>query len=204
LNWETSGNGFGQREEGSDEFGHFSGDHLTLITGDNRSGFIQEAKGHGVHHLFLWHLADSMGILSNVLNVMSPEVSASSENIPAETAAVQRPRKRRLSAADEAAEKTNKRREDARRESFQVGVVASLSCISISQVQEQISRKEACIREFRLALLEPRMSNDKRELYNELIEHHQNKVAKFELDVKEMRVGANEVIKNFRASSEKE
>ena len=145
-----------------------------------------------------------MGVLSNVLNIMSPEASASSENIPAETAAVQRPRKRRVSAAEEAAEKTNKRREDARHESFQVGVLASLSCISVSQVQEQISREEARIREFRLALLEPRMSNDKRELHNELMEHHQNKVAKFELDVKEMRVGANEAIKNFRSSSDKD
>jgi hypothetical protein len=77
FKWEQSGNGFGQRDEDDEEFGHFK-----IGKGDSRSSFVRESHGQKSHHLYLWHLSDTMGVLKNVLNVLSPEIAGDSEKCP--------------------------------------------------------------------------------------------------------------------------
>jgi len=94
ANWEQSGNGFGQRDKSEDTvWGQFREAHMRLEPGDNRLSYILVTMGHRIHHLHLWHLADMMGILCKVLNVLSPKAAAGNENCPADTVAVQRPQR---------------------------------------------------------------------------------------------------------------
>jgi len=106
---------------------------------DNRSSFVRQDLGHRNHHLHLWHLADMMGASSNVLNVISPDCAANCENVATDAAAVQNPRKRRgLNVEEDKNVKTKEKKVEA----FQMGVVASLSSISISQKEETFSKKK--------------------------------------------------------------
>jgi hypothetical protein len=73
--------------------------------------------------LYFWHLAEEMGVLKNVLNVLSAEVSADTDNAPNNTAAPQRNRRSRISGDDE-------REEDrAAKKKFRAGVQSSLKVI---------------------------------------------------------------------------
>ena len=205
ANWEQSGNGFGQRDKSEDTtWGQCSEAHMRLEPGDNWSSYILVTMGHRVHHLYLWHLADTMGILCRVLNVLSPEVAAGNENCPTDTAAVQQPQRNsrnnrsRVSFSDDedANVSSKKRRTERKQEAFRVGVVASLSSISLSQVQECLSREEGLIRGFKLALMEPNMTIPKIELCEELIEHHTNKAIAFEKEIETVRTGAAAILRS--------
>jgi hypothetical protein len=87
ANWEQSGNGFGQCAITDKNYGHFK---LHTVNGDNLASFINDKVGHRVHHLYLWYLANKMGILSNVLNVLSAKASADGDNVHTDTQRVQR------------------------------------------------------------------------------------------------------------------
>lgn len=195
-----SGNGFGQRDAETEEWGHFAEAHLQLQCGDNRSEFILPQKGHRVHHLCLWHLADMTGILSNVLNIMSAEVAANSQNVATDTAQVQRSSKKRQADRDSDSDEQKKKATfmEKKQEAFQMGVVASLSSISIAQVQESLGREEDKVREFRLKLLSASMSGDERDLYESLVDHHTSKVSKFEDEIKQIRKGSNSLLESFK------
>ncbi|CAB9520310.1 unknown protein [Seminavis robusta] len=73
--WELSGNGFGQRGQDEDAFGHLGEDELQC--GDNRANFMDSQTKE--HILYLWHVADEQEILKNVLSVISDSCAASSE-----------------------------------------------------------------------------------------------------------------------------
>jgi hypothetical protein len=88
-NWEQSGNGFGMRDQDDPKYGHFSNGY-----GDSRSDFVKESLGQKAHHLYLWHLSDIMGVLKNVLNVLSKDVVADSERCPSGLALTQKKRSR--------------------------------------------------------------------------------------------------------------
>jgi len=107
------------------------------------------------------------GILSNVLNIMSAEVAANSQNVATDTAQVQRSSKKRQADRDSDSDEQKKKATfmEKKQEAFQMGVVASLSSISIAQVQESLGREEDKVREFRLKLLSASMSGDERDLY---------------------------------------
>jgi hypothetical protein len=117
--WERSGNGFGlQREEDDAAFGHVDADD-TFVDGDDRSRFIRPDQGLKVHHLYLWHLSDKMGVLKNVLNVLSKEVAVDGDNIPSGLSQTQKKRKSPpASVPDEEREEHKKQ--------FRNGVLASL------------------------------------------------------------------------------
>jgi hypothetical protein len=74
--WELSGNGFGQRHVGDDDFGHLGPEELEA--GDNRGNFLDSMTKE--HILYFWHLADKNELLKNVLNVIADSSSADSEN----------------------------------------------------------------------------------------------------------------------------
>ncbi|CAB9512535.1 hypothetical protein SEMRO_541_G163160.1 [Seminavis robusta] len=71
--WELSGNGFGQRVEEDDEFGHMGDDELQC--GENRANFLDSKTKE--HILYLWHVSDDQEILKNVLSVISESCAAS-------------------------------------------------------------------------------------------------------------------------------
>lgn len=77
------------RDEEDPTFGQFTVRHAGTKDGDNRSAFVVQHLGHCIHHLYLWHLSDEMGVLSNVLNKLSKNVATESSKVPADTAQVQ-------------------------------------------------------------------------------------------------------------------
>jgi hypothetical protein len=62
---------------------------LKAITGKT---FIEHAKGHRLHHLYFWVLADECGMLKDVLNILSPEVSGDADRVSGNTALTQKAR----------------------------------------------------------------------------------------------------------------
>jgi len=181
VNWEKSGNGFGQRGDEDNEWGRFSDAHLTLEEGDNRSNFIMPQLGHCPHHLHLWKLADEMGILSNVLNVMSPQVSAKCDNVAVDAQEVQRPNIRRREE-----EKKKQAKHQKIDEAFCVGVFSSLASISMSQVSERLMREEENVRTFRFQLIKT-TSVPEATLLNHLIDAHAEKIEQLEADLAKMK-----------------
>ena len=75
--------------------------------------------GHRIHHLYLWHIADEMGVLSNVLNILSSEVGADGNNVPTDTAKTQ---KKRLREEEIQERKENK--------AFRIAVGTSLTSLA--------------------------------------------------------------------------
>ena len=195
-NWEKSGNGFGQRSERDDEFGHFSEDHLELEPGDNRSNFIRPEDSHRVHHLHLWHLADMTGVLSNVLNVVSRDVAANGEACATNTQAVQRTKRRSEDGKTNEEHAREKKLQDRKLESFRIGVVASLSSISMSQVQDLVCREEDKVLSFKLKMLSPTMTAEEKELCEQCVEHAYKKIAHFGKEVETMKGGATAIIRS--------
>jgi hypothetical protein len=86
--WEQSGNGFGQRDEDDEEFGHYVSGR-----GDSRSSFLKASNGQRTHHLYLWNCSDEMGVLKNFLNVLSQEVAGDSDQCPTRLSSTQRKRR---------------------------------------------------------------------------------------------------------------
>jgi hypothetical protein len=72
---ECSGNGFGQRDVSDDSFGEFNPEAFDITRGDKRSAFVKPYLGQRFHHLYFWHLCETMGVLKTILNVLLPEVS---------------------------------------------------------------------------------------------------------------------------------
>ncbi|CAB9521959.1 hypothetical protein SEMRO_1254_G256390.1 [Seminavis robusta] len=82
--WELSGNGFGQRAEGDDDFGHLA--ETQLECGDNRANFLDSQTKE--HILYLWHVADEAEILKNVMCVIHDSCAATSETCSSVSASV--------------------------------------------------------------------------------------------------------------------
>ena len=91
---------------------------------------------------------------------------------------------------------SKKRRTERKQEAFRVGVVPSLSSVSLSQAQECLSREEGLILGFKLALVEPSMTIPKIELHKELIEHHTNKAIEYEKEIETVRTGAAAILRS--------
>jgi hypothetical protein len=118
--WERSGNGFGlQREEDDAAFGHVEEDE-TFVDGDDRARFLKAELGLKIHHLYLWHLSDKMGVLKNVLNVLSKEVAVDSDNIPSGLSLTQKKRKSAVSSDEE---------KEAHKKHYREGVLTSLKSL---------------------------------------------------------------------------
>ena len=171
-NWEASGNGFGQRTAEDSDFGHYQ----DQTDGDNRASFIQVHLGHRVHHLYLWHLADKMGVLQHVLNVLSCEVAGDSDNPPKGTSKVQRKRKSTIEDEEE--------REDRRQ--FRRHISASMSVIAVASHMEALSREEDKVTKYRLEMY--RATNiDEKKFFESLVDHHKDRVIEIEQIIRDMR-----------------
>lgn len=196
-NWENSGNGFGMkpREMDDDDFGHF--DPSRCPDGDNRKTFIKRVKGHRLHHLYFWNLADELGMLKNVLNVLSSEVSGDTDNVPGDTALTQKARnKASPPSEDDREKKKQKYREGV---SVALGVIGkgmddfnkmkdysiglhrlSVTNDSIAQVRACIRCEEAEIQKFKFQLL--KADGDEKELLDSLMIYHTNRMEDYETE----------------------
>ena len=172
--WEASGNGFGQRTNNDSQFGHFDLAEQTE-NGDNRGNFVQSHLGQRVHHLYLWHLTDKMGVLQNVLNILSSDVGADGDNVRTNSSEVQNRRRRRDEEETERAE----------RKQFRLTVGASLTQLAKTNQHMASTAKESSIREEEGTLLKMKVDrlkaiaeNDRARvsLYDELIDHHQARI----------------------------
>jgi hypothetical protein len=175
---EKSGNGFGQRDSSDDSFGQFD---VAMSMGDERSSFVKVHTGQRFHHLYFWHMADLMGVLKNVLNVLSPEVSGDTDNIPGDTASTQRSRRGR---ADE------ERDEDrVAKKLFREGVQSSLIMIgsglrdanniqAIVTTRAAIHREEEKIQSFTVKCLT--CPPEEKRIYDGLIVQLTGRVAGYE------------------------
>jgi hypothetical protein len=76
--WDTSGNGGGNRAETDKDFGH-SISEGTLVD-DDRKYFSKESQPHLL--LYLWHVMDELQLLQSTLTVIPKPMAASSESIP--------------------------------------------------------------------------------------------------------------------------
>jgi hypothetical protein len=127
--WELSGNGFGQRHVGDDDFGHLGDDEMEA--GDNRGNFLDSMTKE--HILYFWHLADRNELLKNVLNVIADTSSADSENYQttsdASSTVVSNKRKRKseATAANE----------------FRVMMGEALSTMSVAAMMSEMRSAEA-------------------------------------------------------------
>jgi len=111
----------------------------------------------------LWHLADTQGLLSNMLNVLSKEVSIDCDgNIIVDTAQVQTKRKK---SAEEEADKKEKK-------AFRTGVARSMERLSYASVQDslRLARKQAMELEIKYIEAE---STSRKEVYKKMLDLEQ-------------------------------
>ena len=139
--WEKSGNGFGQRREADSDFGHMTEDHLQ--DGDVRSSFLKDWKGQKEHHLCLWHLADSLGILCNVVNVLSKIIAVSLDEPVSTVASITQNKRTRTALLEEERSRATER--EGRAMAFQEQVGWSLNSMAISQQEALLLKlQERC------------------------------------------------------------
>ena len=134
--WEKSGNGFGQRDEYDEAFGHVEPE-MANANGDDRARFVKLHLGQRFHHLYLWHLADTMGVLKNVLNVLSKEVAGDTDSIPSGCVETQRKRNARFVVDDE-----ERLEENAKKQRFREGVMNSLKSIGDELKEANVVQRE--------------------------------------------------------------
>jgi hypothetical protein len=176
ANWEQSGNGFGQRAVTDENYGHF---RMHTVNGDNRASFINDKVGHRVHHLYLWFLADKMGILSNVLNILSAEAGADGDNVHTDTQRVQRKRK------SDTEDKHDKREKRVFRES----VGNSLALLAVTSKEDSMRKEEDKVERLQLALFDAEAAEDNRKVayYTQLLEFSRKRINEYLEDLEEMK-----------------
>ena len=175
ANWEASGNGLGQREVGDDGCGHCE----AQTDGDNRASFIQQHMGHRNHHLHFWHLSDKMGILDDVLNTLSYEVAADSDNVRTNTQEVVTKRKR---MSEDQEEKQHKK-------SFRNKVGTSLACIALNDKAKELRMDEEKLDKCELVFMDLEDDVDLRreQFYSSRIHHLKDRIHQHQTDIERMR-----------------
>ena len=157
----------------------------------DRASFVKQSLGQRHHHLSLWYLADTMGVLKNVLNMLSPEVATDTKNIPSDTVLTQRQwGKTGQNVEDDGDDRW------AQKKRFQEGVTASLKNIgdglkdantiarasvvnqAIELTRSAIRAEEDKIHAFKLKSL--LCTPEENDLYEGLIAHHGGRVAEYE------------------------
>ena len=162
--------------------------------GDNRANFIQQHLGHREHHLYLWALTDEMGVLTRVLNTLSVDVGADSDQVHADTAQVQNKRKR---SVDEDPEEKQERR------TFRLSVGSALKDIAHSSKAELVATTQTAIAAMQHSLREEETKLERAELfkmeaeddkdgkrtqyYDRMIRRHENRVHDMEVEMLTMK-----------------
>jgi hypothetical protein len=161
--WELSGNGFGQRTEDDDEFGHLDADNF--MAGDNRQSFLQ---GYRSHILYLWHLADTNDILKKTLCVLDSLVTATSESVPL-TEGANRKRKGNIDGETQ----------------FRDKVGAAMASLGYASVLNELGRAQTKLLDSRMSLIRATKEEEK-ELIEVAIEYASVAVEKLERKIQEL------------------
>lgn len=98
------------------------------------SSFLKTHKGHREHHLYLWHLADTTGILSTVLNMLSAAVSTECGNVISTTAS----KRRACDLLSEAELASERKQELRRRQLFRLGFNSSVRTLAMSAKEDHL------------------------------------------------------------------
>jgi hypothetical protein len=143
-------------------FGTYTG----TIEGDDRASFI--AKGQE-YLLYLWYMADKMGILNLVLQVLDSNVSADGDRVPRDTQGVQQTRRK----------KNEDEKEQQKRDEFRVSVGGSLKTIAMNTMIDALRKEEEFVLSCSEALMDAEDNNNerKRKLYEEKVKYHKGLVA---------------------------
>jgi hypothetical protein len=105
----------------------------------------------------LWYLADSLGILNNVLNVLAKSVAVSSEEtVATTTSTVQKKRSRTIFLEEET---KRARQRDRRTDSFQRNIGTSLTALAISAKEEHLFRLQNRLTDYKLQAMEAEESD---------------------------------------------
>ena len=161
--WERSGNGFGQRSTQDSSWGHYSEEHQD---GDNRGSFLHSDLANKEHLLYFWHLADTEGILKNMLNVLAKDVRIDCDgHMRVDTSQVQHKRKK----PDDDAEQKD-------RQNFRAGLNQAMTSVAITAIRENLRATIAKAAECEVnALVE---MNEKVRLVCERLQKQQEDIAK--------------------------
>jgi hypothetical protein len=190
---ERSGNGFGQRDVSDDSFGEFDPEAFDTTRGDERSAFVKPHLGQRFHHLYFWHLCETMGVLKTVLNVLSPEVSGDTDSVPGSTTSTQKKRRGSVPSDDD--------EERVAKKKFREGVQLSLKSIgdglTYGNILQAIVTTRHAIRaeEDKVMAIKVRCivcSTEEKELYESLSDHHQSRVAEYEEELAALLVEKKE------------
>jgi hypothetical protein len=176
---EQSGNGFGQRDMADDSFGVFDPEYDTQ-RGDERASFVKTHLGQRFHHLYFWHLCDTMGVLKTVLNVLSPEVAVDCENVAADTTSTLRRRSR--TPSDDEEERSAKKK-------FREGVQLSLKSIgdgmkegnliqAIVTTRAAIRAEEDKVMSLKIKLIT--CTPEENEIFAAIVDHHQGRIHEYD------------------------
>ena len=171
------------REKKDAEYRRFEERHHELKAGDNRGSFIISHMGHRIHHLYLWHLSDKMGVLSNVLSKLSPIVAADSAKVASDTAQVQRPRNTKRSSAEDGKLQHLERQQKSH---FQSVVGSALSYLAITEKENNLRKEKKLVTEMKLGMLDAK-SEAHRAYYEELYDHHVGMVGQYQEELDEMK-----------------
>jgi hypothetical protein len=185
------------REYDEEGFGHY--EIARCPNGDTRGSFVTTKRhtGRRPHHLYLWHITDAMGVLKDVLNVLSPSVSGDCDGVPGDTAVSQKRtlKPQVLTALEEDRDnKKQKFRGDVtsalkdigkgmldfnKMKDYSIGL-HRLTCIndSIAQVRACIRAEEVSVNGFQFKLLESKSKNET-DLLDNLNNHHGNRIEEY-------------------------
>lgn len=200
-NWEASGNGLGQRSSTDADFGCYTEEH-GYEDGDNRSNFVRTSMGHRSHHLYLWKIADEMGVLSNVLNILSPEVGADGDKVRTDTA--RSSNKKRARAEEE---------EKAEAKAFRAAIGKSLSDLAATNEVIAAATSKKVSNEHLAGLVMARgveedkmvkyqvaaMSSDNgevRKFYAELVSVHSDRIESLTEEIKKLKSADETVLEH--------
>ncbi|CAB9516211.1 unknown protein [Seminavis robusta] len=148
--WELSGNGFGQRHQGDDDFGHMDDD--VMECGDNRANFMDSQTKE--HILYLWHVADQEEILKNVLHVIAESSCADSETCPS------------VSTTDAVTASSRKRRADERQLAFfRAKMGLAMTCMSRAALVKELRETQDKEMEYTIKLLDTTEGSKIHEIY---------------------------------------
>jgi len=122
--WEQSGNGFGQRNVKDTSWGHCSEEHQE---GDNHTSFLHKANKE--YLVYFRYLADTEGILKNMLNVLVKDVRIDCDGkMRVDTSQVQHKRKKSVKEEDKQKD----------RKTFRIGLNQSMSTVAITALRENL------------------------------------------------------------------
>jgi hypothetical protein len=154
---------------------------------------VKTGVGQKFHHLYFWHLCEEMGVLKNVLNVLSAEVAGDTDSPPGETTCTQK-RRTRVNVSDDEDERTGKKkfREDVAKslKSIGEGMKSANTLRAIVAMRAAIRAEEDKLQMLRFRVIV--CSEEEKKVCESLTAHHANRVADYEDELADLIVASRD------------